>query len=55
MNADTIEVKIGALLTTLGLTVALAESCTGGQIGDRLPDIPGTPAPFSGRPVHHDP
>ncbi|MFZ1404939.1 MAG: CinA family protein, partial [Anaerolineae bacterium] len=51
MNADTIEVKIGALLTTLGLTVALAESCTGGQIGDRLTDIPGSSAYFLGSAV----
>lgn len=46
MNADTIEVKIGALLTALGLTIALAESCTGGQIGDRLTDVPGSSAYF---------
>ncbi len=51
MNADTIEVKIGALLTALGLTIALAESCTGGQIGDRLTDVPGSSAYFLGSAV----
>jgi nicotinamide-nucleotide amidase len=33
---------VGKLLTERGLTVSLAESCTGGLIAERLTDMPGS-------------
>ena len=39
---DSLEVKIGALLRTLGLKLATAESCTGGLVAGALTDIPGS-------------
>jgi nicotinamide-nucleotide amidase len=36
------EETVGRLLRARGLTLALAESCTGGLIGDRITDVPGS-------------
>jgi nicotinamide-nucleotide amidase len=36
------EETVGRLLRERGLTLAIAESCTGGRIGDRLTDVPGS-------------
>jgi len=41
---DTMEGVVAALLTDRGLTLAVAESCTGGRITDRLTDVPGSSA-----------
>jgi len=41
-NGETMEEVVGKLLTERGLTVSLAESCTGGLIAERLTDIPGS-------------
>jgi competence/damage-inducible protein CinA-like protein len=41
-----LEAVVGARLKELGLTVACAESCTGGLIGHRLTDVPGSSAYF---------
>jgi nicotinamide-nucleotide amidase len=41
---DTMEAIVGRLLTARGLTLAVAESCTGGLIGHRLTQIPGSSA-----------
>jgi len=43
-DQDTLEGIIGRLLTEKGLTLAVAESCTGGLLTDRLTDIPGSSA-----------
>ena len=43
-GAETIEGIIAGLLTEKKLTLAVAESCTGGLITDRLTDIPGSSA-----------
>ncbi len=39
---DTMESVVGRLLTERHLTLALAESCTGGLIGHRLTQVPGS-------------
>jgi PncC family amidohydrolase len=36
------EEKIGAILQSESLTIALAESCTGGLLASRITDIPGS-------------
>ena len=41
---ETMETVVGRLLTDQHLTLALAESCTGGLIGHRLTQIPGSSA-----------
>jgi nicotinamide-nucleotide amidase len=41
-NGETIEEVIGKLLSDRGETLAIAESCTGGLIGMRLTEIPGS-------------
>jgi nicotinamide-nucleotide amidase len=42
VNGETLEEIVGKMLTDAGKTVALAESCTGGLIGMRLTDVPGS-------------
>ena len=41
-DQETIEGVVASSLTNKGLTVAIAESCTGGLITDRLTNIPGS-------------
>lgn len=44
---DTLEGIVAKLLTTKGLSLAVAESCTGGLIADRITDVPGSSAFFN--------
>jgi nicotinamide-nucleotide amidase len=41
-----LEETIGGMLSAAGLTVAVAESCTGGLVASRLTDVPGSSAYF---------
>ena len=45
-DADTLEGVVGALLRDRGLTLAIAESCTGGLLGHRITNVPGSSAYF---------
>lgn len=51
MADHSIEVKVGNLLRERGWKLSLAESCTGGLIGDRITDIPGSSEYFLGSVV----
>jgi nicotinamide-nucleotide amidase len=46
MDGESLESVVGALLKGKGLTVACAESCTGGLLAHRLTNIPGSSAYF---------
>ncbi len=48
MQIDDLETKIGKLLFEKKLTLSLAESCTGGLIGHRLTNVPGSSEYFMG-------
>lgn len=47
-HKESFEVKIGRLLKDQGLKLAVAESCTGGLVTDRLTDVPGSSDYFLG-------
>ena len=42
LDQDNLEASVGRMLTTRGLTLALAESCTGGLIAHRITRVPGS-------------
>jgi PncC family amidohydrolase len=46
--ADSLEYQIGRLLRERGLKLSLAESCTGGLLGDRITNLPGSSEYFWG-------
>lgn len=48
MDAPTLEVRIGEILHQRRLTLALAESCTGGLVSHRITNVPGSSAYFLG-------
>jgi nicotinamide-nucleotide amidase len=48
IDDETPQNRAGALLTQMGLTLAVAESCTGGQLAAAVSDIPGSSAYFKG-------
>lgn len=48
---DTMESVLGALLLARGETVSTAESCTGGLLGSRITDVPGSSAWYLGGAV----
>jgi PncC family amidohydrolase len=50
---STLEVVIGRLLKLRGLTLAVAESCTGGLVSHRITDVPGSSAYYQGAVVSY--
>ena len=53
MDTDNLETRIGKLLFEQKLTLGLAESCTGGLIGHRLTNVPGSSEYFMGSIVSY--
>jgi nicotinamide-nucleotide amidase len=47
-NGDSLEAVVGELLRAQGATLAVAESCTGGMIAERVTSIPGSSDYFAG-------
>lgn len=45
-DAETLERAVGRLLVDRGVTLAVAESCTGGLVGHRITNVPGSSAYF---------
>lgn len=48
MNQKPLEVLIGELLRRQGLRLAVAESCTGGLVGHRITNVPGSSTYYMG-------
>lgn len=48
VDEQSLEQTVGALLNSNGLTLSVAESCTGGLISAKLTDVPGSSAYFVG-------
>ena len=46
LDGEKLEAVVGKMLLESGKTLAVAESCTGGLIGSRLTDVPGSSAYF---------
>ena len=53
VDDDTMEAAVGALLEGCGLTLAVAESVTGGLVSSRLVDVPGSSGWFKGGVVSY--
>ena len=51
---DTLEAVVGTGLANRGETVSTAESCTGGLLGSRITDVPGSSRYFRGGVVCYD-
>jgi len=53
-GSQRVEEEVGRLLEERGLSLGLAESCTGGMIAARITDVPGSSAYFAGGVVAYD-
>jgi nicotinamide-nucleotide amidase len=47
-TGEPLEATVGALLARRGMTLAVAESCTGGMLAERITSVPGASAYFMG-------
>ena len=47
-DVDALELTVGGLLQRRGVTLAVAESCTGGLIGHRITNVPGSSSYYQG-------
>ena len=45
---NSLDIQVGQLLSARGLKLVLAESCTGGLLGSRITDVPGSSEYFLG-------
>lgn len=54
VDGESLEVVVGRLLRERRLTLATAESCTGGLLGDRVTSVPGSSAYYRGGIVAYD-
>jgi nicotinamide-nucleotide amidase len=48
LDKDSLEVVVGKLLEQRGMTLAVSESCTGGLVGHRITNVPGSSAYYEG-------
>ena len=48
LGEDVLEVIVGELLKRRRMTLAVAESCTGGLVGHRITNVPGSSAYYEG-------
>ncbi len=48
VDVDSLEQVVGKLLTERGMTLSVAESCTGGLLSKRITDLPGASAYYKG-------
>jgi nicotinamide-nucleotide amidase len=53
-DEDTLSTVVGQLLTQRGETLSVAESCTGGGLGQKLTEIPGSSGYFWGGVIAYD-
>jgi nicotinamide-nucleotide amidase len=47
-NGDSLEATVGAMLRERNKTIAVAESCTGGMLGQKITSVPGSSDYFAG-------
>ncbi len=48
VDVDSLEQVVGEMLTARGMTLSVAESCTGGLLSKRITDLPGASAYYKG-------
>lgn len=48
VDVDSLEQVVGKMLTERGMTLSVAESCTGGLVSKRITDLPGASAYYKG-------
>lgn len=48
LDEDVLEVVVGELLKRRGMTLAVAESCTGGLVSHRITNVPGSSTYYEG-------